>query len=514
VRLAPILFCLLDRQGRITRASGNAPRILGWTGPELAGRDLADLTHPEDREQLGLALENVGTRGETVVFAARLHDRDDQWRPFSWRITAWDAEIYAAAWPADSEDENDHGHLFETALTATTRAVVIADRQGVIEWVNSAFTELTGYSAEDVIGRTPALLKSGVHPEEFYREMWDTITKGRNWTGQFVNKRKDGCHYDERASITPVRNAHGDITHFIGFKEDITEQLRQEKFSLRSQRVESLGLLAGGVAHDLNNVLAPILMAIDVLAEENDPAERADLVETLRRNCERGRDIVRQVLTFARGLEGDHVAIQARHLVKDIAKIAGEVFPKNIVVNNKTPSKLWPVKGDPTQLHQVLLNLCLNARDAMPNGGAITITGANETLPESKTFLDQTIPAGHYIHISVADTGCGMSRESLARAFEPWYTTKEQDKGTGLGLPTSMSIIRGHHGLLTAESSPGRGAIFHFWLPAIRDVVAAPPPRSARKRRPEAARPSSWSMTNPPSSWCSLACSSGAATAC
>lgn len=357
--------------------------------------------------------------------------------------------------------------LLESALEAAANGVVITDTKGNIEWVNSAFTRITGYTAKEAIGKNPRLLKSGKHDAAFYKNMWATLLKGEVWNGEIKNCRKDGTIYDEQMTITPVRDDQGKIAHFIAIKLDITERNELENKFLRSQRMESIGLLAGGVAHDLNNILAPIMMGVELLRTTDLPeAERNEFLDTITQNCERGSGIIRQVLTFARGVEGDRVIVQVRHQVKDIVKMARETFPKDMQISMDVANNFWPVLGDPTQLHQVLLNFSVNARDAMPHGGKIEFIGENVDLSEPHSFQAFEIPPGRYSKLTVRDNGTGMPADVLEHIFEPFYTTKEQGKGTGLGLPTVLGIVKSHGGLVEIKTAPGKGTSAIVWLPA------------------------------------------------
>lgn len=373
--------------------------------------------------------------------------------------------------------------LLDAAVNAASHSIVITDVDGTIEWVNPAFTQLTGYTADEAIGKNPRLLKSGKQDREFYQNLWNTITGGKVWKGELINKRKDGSLYDEEASITPVKDATGKITHFIAIKQDVTEQHQLKERLLRSQRMESIGLLAGGVAHDLNNVLAPIMMAVEMLKQDLTEEDRLIMLETLESSCNRGSAIIRQVLTFARGVEGEHAVLQVRHLLKDLVKMSRETFPKNITISLDAPGDLWTVSGDATQLHQVLLNLALNARDAMPTGGTLSIKAENVTLDHPRGYLNCEILPGAYIRLQVKDGGVGIPPDAIARIFEPFFTTKEQGKGTGLGLPTAFGIVKSHDGLLEVESTPGRGTTFLLHLPASEietpneDIPPSKPPR-------------------------------------
>lgn len=380
------------------------------------------------------------------------------------------------------EQERQKLRLQHSALQAAANAIVITDREGKIEWVNEAFTRLTGYGAEEALGNFMDLVRSGLHDDSFYRQMWKTVLAGKAWQGTLTNKRKDGTVYHEEMTITPVRNPAGEISHFIAIKQDITERRRLEQQFLRAQRMQSIGLLAGGIAHDLNNVLAPVLMAIPLLRKDLTPAQRAQVIDTLESSVRRGATIVQQVLTFARGVEVQRTLVQARHLIREVARIAEETFPRTISIHTQVPSDLWLLEADPTQIHQVLLNLVVNARDAMPEGGRLEISASNLELMEPLAVLDFELLPGRYIFLSVSDNGTGIAPEVLDRIFEPFFTTKAVGKGTGLGLSTVMGIVKSHDGLVEVKSDRNAGSTFSVYLPAAPksaagkpDAPAAPP---------------------------------------
>ncbi len=367
----------------------------------------------------------------------------------------------------------EHLLLQESALNAAANGIVITDATGKILWANPAFTTLTGYATKEVTGLTPQVLKSGRQGTDFYQSMWQTISSGQVWRGDLVNRRKDGTLYDEEMTITPVHDAAGKITNFIAIKQDISQRKQMEAQYLRAQRMEGIGMLAGGIAHDLNNVLAPILMSIELLKDIHPDKETQDILHSLRDSAQRGADIVRQVLTFARGIKGERLLVAPKHLIKDMGRVAQEAFPRNIRVSTDVPINLWNVSGDPTQLHQVLLNLCINARDAMPDGGTLSMVARNETVKDLRSEVGIQIADGDYVVIAVKDTGMGIPPALHERIFEPFFTTKELGKGTGLGLSTVMGIVKSHHGYLRINSEPGKGAEFLVYLPAVKDVLPA-----------------------------------------
>jgi PAS domain S-box-containing protein len=358
------------------------------------------------------------------------------------------------------------------AVDQSPVSIVITDRAGNIEFVNPKFTRITGYTLEEALGQNPRLLKSGETPAEEYRQLWETILAGKEWWGEFHNKRKDGTLFWETATISPIRDAADEITHFIAVKEDITEiKLLQSKF-LRAQRLESIGSLASGIAHDLNNILAPILLCAPMLKMGEQDENRLDLAQTIESSAQQAAGIVKQLLGFARGKEGQRNVLQVRHLIRDIAKIARETFPRSIQVEDACASELWLVRADATQIHQVLLNLCVNARDAMPTDGKLSIRAENVTLDEHFVSMHREAIPGPYVRIQVADTGTGIPDALCNRIFESFFTTKGEGQGTGLGLTTVQGIVRDHGGFITFTTAPGKGTTFVVHLPAVPEAQA------------------------------------------
>jgi PAS domain S-box-containing protein len=367
-------------------------------------------------------------------------------------------------------------HLRGAALEAAANAIVITDRQGIIEWANPAFTTLSSWELTEALGKNPReLVKSGKHDAAFYQQMWDTILAGRVWQGEVINRRKDGELRTESMTITPVRDGQETISHFIAIKQDITVQKAIEARMIQTQRIESIGTLASGVAHDLNNILSPMLLVAgmlkDTLREEGD----LELVAMVQAGAKRGSEIVKQLLTFSRGQKGERIPVQLRHLVKEVAMVVRETFPREIELHLNLGNDLWTITADPTQLHQVLLNLCVNARDAMLKGGHLTIGAANVTLQEGTPGLAPGAHPGPYLAIKVHDTGHGIPPAIRHRIFDPFFTTKPLGMGTGLGLSTVLGVVQSHGGFVTVASEPDKGTTFTVYFPAT-DEVALPSP--------------------------------------
>ncbi len=354
--------------------------------------------------------------------------------------------------------------LLAMAVQQVGEAIVITDVEGTIIDVNPAFETTTGYSREEAIGQNPRMLKSDKHDAAFYRRMWATLNAGGVWRGQLTNRRKDGTFYIEEATISPVRDATGTTINYVAVKRDITEQEHHAVQVRRAQRLESIGTLAGGIAHDLNNALAPILMATQFLRQEIPDGAEDDL-DLIEGGARRGASLVKQLLNFAKGAEGDRLPVRLRPVLEELERLIRSTFPKNINLRVICPPRIPAVLGDATQLHQVLLNLCLNARDAMPEGGDLTLEVGVVGLEASEETEALGVAPGRFVVIRVADTGEGIPPDVVERIFEPFFTTKSADKGTGLGLATAMGIIKGHGGIVRVYSVVGTGTTFRVYLP-------------------------------------------------
>jgi PAS domain S-box-containing protein len=366
----------------------------------------------------------------------------------------------------DRKEAEAHLRLQSSALEAAANAIAITGSTGIVQWINTAFTTLTGYTPGQIIGGSLEILRSGKLDPAVYTDLWDTINAGRVWHGELLSRRKDGALFTEETTITPIIDTRGQVTHFISVRQDITERKQLQAQFLRAQRMESIGTLAGGIAHDLNNGLAPILMAVEALKTQVTQPGGARLLDLVTASVGHCSALVRQVLTFARGAEGQSIIINPVHLVKEIQNIVSDTFPKNIQFISSWPRGAWTLTGDPTHLHQVLINLCVNARDAMPDGGILHLTLENIVLDPGQPALNPDSNPGPYVLIKVQDTGAGIPPDIRDRIFEPFFTTKEIGRCTGLGLSTSLGIIKSHHGIIRLHSEIGQGTTFSIYLPA------------------------------------------------
>ncbi len=359
-------------------------------------------------------------------------------------------------------------------LDVATDAILVQNLQNQILFWNKGAQRMYGWKAEEVVGKyaNQLLYKQDTLPR--LKEIETIVALEDNWYGELYQVTKDGKEIIVESRWTLVQNEREKPTSILIVNTDITEKKQLEAQFLRAQRMESLGTLASGIAHDLNNVLAPILMSVQLLALKLRDEQTQQWLKILETNAKRGADLVKQVVSFARGIEGERTLVQVRHIISEIRQIARETFPKSIEVYTDIPQDLSTVSGDTTQLHQVLMNLCVNARDAMPDGGILSISAKNLFLDEHYARMNIDAKVGPYIFISVSDTGMGIPTEILDRIFEPFFTTKEVGKGTGLGLSTVMGIVKSHGGLINVSSKLGKGTKFEVYLPALNETQTPP----------------------------------------
>ena len=367
--------------------------------------------------------------------------------------------------------------LLETAINNAAECIIITDVEGRIEYVNPAFEEQTGYNRHEIMGRTPSLLKSGKHNDDYYRELWQTIKKGEVWRGRFINRTKKGELFHENATISPIMNQEGKISHFVAVKRNVSREILLEQQLQQSQKIEALGTLAGGVAHDLNNVLAIILgrseLVLDML-EEQHPARES--LNTIMRTAGRSSTLIKRLLTFTRQGAGESGPLCIAQLVKEQIKVIRAFLPSNVRLVEQITISKENIISDPSEVQQIVVNLLNNANHALqPAGGAIEISLGICQLNTECILTTGTLAPGNYIRLSVRDTGCGMEDAVLQRIFDPFFTTKDIGEGTGLGLAMVHGSILRSGGQIHVESTPGQGTVFElYWPEGPLDAVPAP----------------------------------------
>ncbi|MBD6619690.1 PAS domain S-box protein [Komarekiella sp. 'clone 1'] len=351
-------------------------------------------------------------------------------------------------------------------LDITTDAIVVRDLSNQILSWNKSAENLYGWKAEEAVGKNASeLLDTESLPQQL--EIYQLVWKHGSWQGELHKTSKSGKEIIVESRWTLLKDEHSQAKSILVVDTDITQRKQLEKQFLRAQRVDSIGTLASGIAHDLNNVLSPILMSVQLLKSKNRDRSIHQMLSIVESNAKRGANLVKQMLSFARGVEGDRTVLQVKHLILEMKQIVAQTFPKSIQVYTEIQPDLSPVCADSTQLHQVLINLCLNARDAMPRGGTLTISAENIFIDENYASMHPEAHVGSYIILTVADTGFGIKSAVLDRIFEPFFTTKESGKGTGLGLSTAIGIIQRHGGFITVSSRVGIGTKFKVYLPAV-----------------------------------------------
>jgi PAS domain S-box-containing protein len=363
-----------------------------------------------------------------------------------------------------------------TLLDKANDAIYVCDVAGTVRYWNAGAQRLFGWSSAEALGRNVSFLGATADGTD----AWQVLRQNGCWIGEQTGTNRDGKQLKFLTRLTMVAGDQDRPASVFAISTDVTEMKQLQEQLFHAQRMESIGLLAGGIAHDLNNILAPIMMIVPMLRTEIKSAANQALLDTMERGCQRGADIIRQILTFSRGLSGERVPVQTRHLLEEVASIISETFPKSIKLDARIPRDLWLVEGNPSNLEQILINLAVNARDAMPDGGTLLLSAENVVLDEAFTkTVPESKPGPHLCWI-VADTGIGIPADNLTRIFDPFFSTKPAGQGTGLGLSTVASIVRSHGGFFRVKSRPGEGATFGIYLPAAPGVENQTPTSDIR----------------------------------
>lgn len=458
--------------GEFTVEQPSWTAFTGQSFEELRGWGWLNAVHPDDRMETDRLWSKAVISKSPYVLEHRLRSHDNSYRNMSVRaFPILDEDKTIHEWIGVHKDITERKlseqHIKEQAelLDKTRDAITVRDLQGTILFWNKGAERMYGSTSSEAVGRNAVDILQ-INPERFQEVSASTLQKGE-WNGELRHVSATGRKLVVEARWTLVCDHEGAPKSILAIDTDITEKKQIENQFLRAQRMESIGTLAGGVAHDLNNILAPILMSIQILKLTARDLETTDILNTIEKSAKRGADIVRQVLSFARGLESQRTEVTIKDLVDEIENIIRGTFPKNIQVEVSVSNGVWTIDGDSTQIHQIILNLCVNARDAMPNGGTLKISVENGVLDENYSAMNLQAKPGRYVIISVADSGVGMSQQIIDKIFDPFFTTKELSKGTGLGLSTVMAVIKSHEGLINVYSEPGRGSTFKVYLPAM-----------------------------------------------
>lgn len=462
-------IALVDREGIIEYLSPSAESVLGYTEQELLGTTVFACVHPDDvlhlTERFGQVVRN---NREVVQTEGRFRHTNGSWRwieligksllddPSLRSIVVTYRDITGRK--RTEEKIREQARLLDIAQDA----IIVRDLLGVITFWNKGAERIYGWKAEEVLEKNAAELFGETLPQETLNEV---LKKGA-WFGELIQQTNSNQQVVVESRWTLVKNDDGTPKSILIINTDITEKKQLSQQFVRAQRLENIGTLAGGIAHDLKNVLTPILMAIPILKEKLTDRALFDILETMKISANRGVGIVNQVLSFAASVEGERVLIQMKHLIVEIVRFLRETLPPSIRIQTKITRDVWLVAGDTTQLYQVLMNLAINARDAMPHGGELLLEVRNATIDVLKTGQNAGAQPGNYVVVTVSDTGMGMKAELMEKIFEPFFTTKAPGKGTGLGLFTVQSIVKNHGGFLTMQSEVGKGTAAMVYLPA------------------------------------------------
>ena len=452
--------------------------IYGYTPEEMlaSGIKAADVVHPDD---LPLVQEQIRRRTdfETATVHYTFRGRRKDGSIIHLEVLGSRTEFGGKPAVLGMLLDVTERRLAQDKITEQARmldlasdAIIVSDLEDRILYWNQSAQRIYGWTAQQAVGGV-AFEKTRINPVEFQKAR-QALLQDHQWHGEFTHPDQHGGEIIVESRWTLVHDPQGKPDSILAINTDVTHSKKLEAQFLRTQRLESIGVLAGGIAHDLNNVLAPILMSGHLLEMNPDDPERGSLISGILASTQRAANLVRQILTFARGTDGRRTAMQPRQLLEELRKILNETLPKSIRLRIDDAPDARMIVADPTQLHQVLMNLCINARDAMPSGGELTVAVANVEVDEHDATTNGKVRPGPYVVFSVTDNGTGMTPEIRERIFDPFFTTKETGKGTGLGLSTALGIVKSHGGFINLDTKPNHGSCFHVYLPA---QVAAQP---------------------------------------
>ncbi|HJW87544.1 MAG TPA: PAS domain S-box protein [Candidatus Brocadiaceae bacterium] len=482
---AVVVIYVKDIRGRYTFVNKQYERLFHVKREEIRGKTDYDIWSPEQADTFRANDLKIIETKIPLSFDERASHDDGLHTYISTKFPLFDhnGDVYAVAGiSTDITERIETEELLRKlscAIEQSPSIVVITDTQGDIQYVNPRFTQLTGYTLEEVMGKNPRILKSGDVSPEVYKQLWETLSAGNEWRGEFCNKKKNGELYWETACISPIKNPEGAITSYIGVAEDITRirQEEKEKQNLieqlyHAQKLDSIGKLAGGIAHDFNNIMTAIigygnLIQLDM---END-SHLKPYIQKILATAEKAADLTRGLLTFSRKQVTDPKPMRLNDCIKSARGILTRLIGEDIELKTTLTDTDCVIIADSTQMDQVLINLATNARDAMPDGGTLGISTAVTEIDNAFIKTHGYGACGKYALISVSDTGTGMDEKTKAQIFEPFFTTKEVGKGTGLGLAIVYGIVTQHEGYIAVNSEPAKGTTFNIYLPIVKSAI-------------------------------------------
>ncbi len=470
---------LFDVNGQFIYLSPSVERVLGYQPEELRGTSVFRKLHREDRLPTREIMRRALIRGGDISFELRIRHKDGSWRILDTVGRNLLDDPHVGAIVFNSRDiterrsiETERSQLAK-AVEQATESIVISDVAGRIIYVNSAFEKVSGYSREEVLGQNARILKSGEQPPEYYREMWSVLLAGNPWVGRFKNRRKNGTFYEEECAISPIKDASGKVINFVAVKRDITKEVELEERLRQAQKLEAVGRLASGIAHDFNNLLAGIRGFGELISQEAENCPKLkDYSSEIIRAASRAADLTSQLLAFARKGNFLSVPLDMHEAIGEVTAILQHTIDRRIEIRTELHAARCIVKGDPSQIQSAILNLSVNARDAMPDGGLLILATRNVYLDYDfcrRHTLERG--PGEYLAITVSDTGVGIDEKILDHIFDPFFTTKEQGQGTGLGLAGVYGCVRSHSGSVEVVSDVGKGSAFTLYFPVFETTL-------------------------------------------
>lgn len=483
------IVAMTDQTGRINYANDKFCNISGYSREELIGEDHRIINSGYHSKEYIRNIWTTIAKGE--IWRGELCNRakdgsiywvdttivpliDEHKKPFQYVAIRYEITERKLA--------EDRIRQQASLLDKAQDAIIVSDLNHQVLYWNQGAERVYGWSEDEAFGRHIADLLCGGDRRELEKTN-SSLEASDELKAESRHTTRSGERIIAESRWTLVRNDAGEPDYYLIINTDITDQKRTEEHLLRAQRMESIGTLAGGIAHDLNNILSPIMMAADMM-RTNPDADTTRWVAMIKENSERGADLIKQVLTFARGMAGERVTVNLKHLIKEIVSVLKETLPRSIKLEYEIEPELWTISADPTQIHQVLMNVCLNARDAMPEGGTLIIHAANVSVDDNYARMNIDARAGSYLLLTITDSGTGMSADVISRIFDPFFTTKDVGKGTGLGLATTMTIVKSHDGFINVYSEPEKGTKFSIYLPSAEEHVV----RSTTGDRSQTAR--------------------------
>ena len=481
----------IDRKGAILEINPAAEKMFGYQRGELVGRNITTLMPEKYRARhdaglarylsqghsriLGRAIELEGLKKDASIFPMDLSVNEMQ-------VSGEERRFIGMVRDIRSRKQRDAEiRRLAVVVEQAAEAIIITNADGVIEFVNPAFEALNGYSMDEAIGNTPRILKSGKQSSDFYEELWQTISKGGIWRAQLVNRRKDGTLYDAEHIISPIFDADGKITHFVGFQRDMTSEKALRTQMEHAQRLESLGVLAGGIAHDFNNILTAIMGNVALAERRLDAGSPAmDFLKRVEDSTQGAANLCKQMLAYSGKGKFEVKPLNLSDLVEEISRLMEVSIKKNVLLRYNLAKNLPAVEADAAQLQQVILNLITNANEAIEEKSGVITLNTGVMFADSayllNTYTNASLPEGRYVYLEVSDTGCGMDAKTIKRIFDPFFTTKFT--GRGLGMSAVVGIINSHRGALKIYSEVGRGTTFKILLPMCDKKAFSAPVRS------------------------------------